>query len=725
MNRVTVPAQALLRGPGRAALYAMLAGAILAASPGLRADCGTGTPPVAAVIPYEMVEHGRVRTDDYYWLRDDERSDPKVLAYLEAENAWYRACMARLEPLVEELYRELVARVDPVDASVPVRLGNYEYYERFHPGGEHPVFARRALAPGAPEEILLDGAEAAKGSAFYDVWSWDVSEDGRYFAWSEDRTGREQFTIRIRDTATGEILPDAIPNASPSIAFANDNRTLFYISLDGALRPYRVYRHVLGTDPAEDVLVYEEKDNRFDLSLRKSRSRRYIMLELVSTLSTETRLVDADRPESGAVPFLPREPDHRYEVDPGSDGQVWILSNWEAPNYRLLRAPVDGSADKSRWVEVLPERADVFLEGLAVFRDYIAIEEVHEGNLRIRILPLQGGDGYYIPSEEPAYTMVIDDNPSTESEWVRFVHSSMATPATTWEYNMRTRERRFLRQEFAGTGFDQRELVTTRATARARDGTGIPVTLLYRRGLEPDGTHPLYLLGYGAYGSTYFPEFAQEYLSLVSRGVVVAIAHVRGGQELGRRWYEGGRRFNKKNTFTDFIDAAEWLVKAGWAAPGRVAGSGRSAGGLLIGAVANFAPETFAALVAGVPFVDVITTMMDESIPLTSMEWDEWGDPRKREDYEYMLSYSPYDQIRPQEYPHMLVTAGLWDARVQYWEPAKWVAKLRASKQGNNRLLFYTDMSAGHAGAAARFRALRETAEEYAFVLDALGAAAR
>jgi oligopeptidase B len=685
----------------------------------LFAAAAVAGPPVAQVVPHELTTNGHARIDNYYWLRDDTRENTEVLDYLEAENAWFEESMAHTAALQTTLYREFEARLDPEESSVPMRIGDYLYYERFEPEEEYPVLARRKGDMSAPEEILLDADQRSHEFDFYEIGGWEISEDGHLFAFAEDTVGRELFTIRVRDLRTGELLPDTIAGTALDIAWANDNRTLFYVALDDALRPYRVYRHVLGTETAADELVYEESDIRFDVSVRKSRSREFILLEVDSTLSTETRLIDADRPGSKPLLFHAREPDHRYRIDPVG-GQAWILSNRDAKNFRLLRAPVAAGPDRTAWTEVLPARRSVFLERFQAFRDYVAIEEVHAGNLRIRVLPAAGGEGHLIISEEDASTATLAENPTTDTAVVRYTYSSLATPATSWDYDMRTGERRFLKQDFAGADYDRRNYVTGRVTVRARDGTGIPVTLLYREGVRPDGTNPLYLLGYGAYGSTYFPEFVQERLSLVNRGFVFALAHIRGGQEFGRRWYEAGRMLKKKNTFTDFIDSARWLVRNGWAAKDKVAAVGRSAGGLLIGAAANMAPETFTALFAGVPFVDVITTMEDETIPLTSFEWDEWGDPRKSPDYEYMLSYSPYDQVKAQDYPHMLVTAGLWDARVQYWEPAKWVAKLRALKTGDQRLLLHTDMKVGHSGSAARYKSLRETAEEYAFLIDAL-----
>jgi oligopeptidase B len=686
----------------------------------LFAAAAVAGPPVAKVVPHELTTNGRTRVDNYYWLRDDTRENAEVIDYLESENAWFEEQMAHTAPLQDTLYREFESRLDPRESSVPVRIGDYLYYTRFEPEEEYPVIARRRGSMQAPEEILLDADDRSHAFDFYEIGAWTVSEDGNLFAFSEDTVGRELFTIRIRDLRAGELLPDAIEGVSPDLAWGNDHRTIFYVALDDALRPNRVHSHVLDTNSAEDALLYEETDNTFYLSLQKSRSREFVVILATSTLSTETRLIDADVRGARPVVFLGREPDHRYYVDP-VHGTGWVLTNWQAPNFRLMRVPLEASGDKSAWREVLPASESVFLENFDAFGDFVAVEEVHAGNVRLRILPSAGGEGRHIVVEEDASTALLDQNPDTDTSVVRYTYSSLATPATTWDYDTATGMRRFLKQDFAGRDYDRRQLVTERVTVPARDGTGIPVTLLYRRGIRPDGTNPLFLFGYGAYGSTYFPEFKQERLSLVNRGFVVALAHIRGGQEFGRQWYEAGRTMKKKNTFTDFIDCARWLVRDGWAAKDKVAGYGRSAGGLLIGAVANMAPKAFTALVAGVPFVDVITTMEDDSIPLTSFEWDEWGDPRRSPDYEYMLSYSPYDQVKAQDYPHMLVTAGLWDARVQYWEPAKWVARLRATKTGDSRLLLHTDMKAGHSGSAARYKSLRETAEEYAFIIDALG----
>ncbi|MBI2994288.1 MAG: S9 family peptidase [Gammaproteobacteria bacterium] len=685
------------------------------------ADSGTAPqPPVARVQPAELLEHGQTRVDNYFWLRDDTRSSPEVLAYLEAENNYYDAVLAHTLTLRRKIYDEMAARIDPNDASVPVRHGQDWYYERYEAGRDYPIIMRRRDAADGPEEVVLDANSRVKPGGFYELVDWEVSEDGNLFAFSEDVVGREKYTARIRDLRSGELLADEIRDVAGPIAWANDNRTLFYLSMDAALRPDRVMRHVLGTKPEADAAVYEEPDTRFDMLLYKSRSRQFIQIYLTSTLSTETRLIDAGAPQALPVVFLPREVEHRHDVEPVGEF-AWVRTNWQAPNYRLMRVPLQSSTDKSTWTEIVPNREDIFFEALAAFRNYLVMEETRAGSKEIRIIAPDQGTDLYIDAREPAFSMSIGANPGVDTETLRYVYSSLATPPTTFDYNMRTHAKGRLKQDFAGKDFDRNKLVTERVSFAARDGIQVPVTLLYKKGVRPNGRNPLFLLGYGAYGSTYFPEFNAERLSLVNRGFVFALAHVRGGQEYGRRWYEAGRTFNKKNTFTDFIDAARWLVQSGWAAPDRVVGMGRSAGGLLIGAVANMAPESFRILITEVPFVDVVTTMLDEGIPLTSLEFDEWGNPKVKREYDYMMSYSPYDQVAARNYPHMLVTTGLWDARVQYWEPAKWVAKLRAMKTDDNLLLLHTDMSAGHHGSYGRYQSLNESAQEFAFIFDTLG----
>jgi oligopeptidase B len=591
---------------------------------------------------------------------------------------------------------------------------------RYRAGQEFPVITRRPGVLHAPETTILDANERAAAGGFYALGEWVVSPDGNLLAFTEDHAGRELHDLCVRDLRSGESLADRISGISREVAWASDNRTLYYLRLDSALRPYQVRRHVLGTPVDTDELVYEEKDITFSMSLERSRDGNFVLVRLVSTLSTETRLIDARTAGASSRAFLPREPDHQYVVD--LDGnEAFVLSDRGAPNFRLLRTALADSADFTRWQEVLPERKDVALSNFQVFRDFLAVNEVHVGTMRLRILGRDGKTDFLVPGREAAYSAILSRNPEPEADALRYEYTSLATPMEIHELQPRYREDRVLKQDFAGRDFSAGRLRTEQIHIIARDGTPIPVVLLYADGTTPSGRNPLYLHGYGAYGSVFNPEFTREVLSLVDRGFVYAIAQVRGGGENGRAWYDAGRVLNKENTFTDFIDAARGLVRLGWAAPDRVVGYGRSAGGLLIGAAANARPNPFAILVTEVPFVDVVTTMADETIPLTSYEWNEWGDPRRPEHYDYMLSYSPYDQVRHQRYPHMMVTAGLWDARVQYWEPAKWVAKLRATKQGDSKLYFSVDMGAGHAGLAGRYQRLGETAMEYAFVLDTLG----
>ncbi len=680
--------------------------------------------PVADQRPHKLTAHGHTRVDPYYWLRDDQRENPDVLAYLEAENAYTRRKLAHTEALQEKLYREMVGRIEQDDESVPYRLGDYWYYTRFERGKEHPVYARRKGSLEAPEEVLLDANGLARGHEFYQIGNFQVSPNGQLLAYAEDTVSRGQYTIRIKNLRTGELYPEPIADAAADLAWANDDKTLFYVRLqEGTLIPYQAYRHALGTDPARDQLVYEETDNTFNMSLDKSRSREQIVLSLDSTLSSEVRLLDADRPDSGFEAFLPREADHEYSVEPL--GQVaYIRTNWQAENFRLMRAPLASAADKATWQELVPHRQAVFLNDFTVFDDYLVVEERDEGVLKLRVIPLAGeGEDFFIDSDETAYTAAIDDNPNTNTTVLRYAYTSLATPDTIYDYDMAAGKRTLRKRQAVLGGFERDDYLTTRIHAPARDGASIPVTLYHRDEVSNDGTAPLYVFGYGSYGNSYDPEFRAYRLSLVDRGFVIALAHIRGGQELGREWYEDGKLLAKKNTFTDFIDVTEHLIAAGWGDPDKVVASGRSAGGLLMGAIANMRPDLYRIVMAGVPFVDVVTTMLDESIPLTTFEFDEWGNPQDPEYYQYMLSYSPYDQISAQRYPDLLVTTGLWDPAVQYWEPAKWVARLRDRKTDSNPLLMYCNMETGHGGASGRFDRYKETAMEWAFLLDLAGKA--
>jgi oligopeptidase B len=676
-------------------------------------------PPIAAKHPHKLQAHGQIRVDDYYWLRDDSRTNEQVLTYLNAENDYAKAAMAHTEELQQALYNELRARIKEDDESVPVKLGAYWYSTRYSKGQEHETYLRRSN-PDAEPAVILDVNELAVSFEFYDVSGTTVSPDGRYLAYSEDTVGRDERVVRIKDLGTGITLGDQIPMTSGDLEWANDNRTLFYIKLqEETLIPYQVWRHEVGADSNVDVLVYEEHDPTFLLTMEKSRDDRHILIASIQTLTTELRAVPADRPDTATRVFLPRQTGHDYVVEYIGD-EAFIRTNWDAENFRLMQVPLAASADQSAWREVIPHRKDTLLDDYLIFDTYIAVEERSGGLSRLRIIERDGGASYYLPADEDVYVPDLDDNPDVSSTRLRYSFESLATPDSVYEIDMASGVLFLLKQDPV-LGYDPWGYTTKRLHATARDGTEVPVTLLYRKGTKSDGTNPLYVLGYGSYGISYDPTFNEDRLSLVDRGFVFAIAHIRGGQEMGRQWYENGKLLNKKNTFTDFIDVTQYLVNEGWGDKGKVIGMGRSAGGLLAGAIANMAPDTFTAIVTEVPFVDVVTTMLDESIPLTTFEWDEWGNPAEKTYYDYMLSYSPYDQVIPQDYPHILVSTGLWDPAVQYWEPAKWVAKLRARKTDANRLLLFIDMDAGHSGQPGRFESLKETAREYAFIFDVLG----
>ena len=678
-------------------------------------------PPIAAMKPHEVKSPQGTRVDEYYWLRDDTRKDPQMLAYLAAENAYKEAMLAHVKPLEEKLYGEIVGRIRQDDASVPYLKNGHWYYRRFEAGEEYPVYARRAGSLAAPEQAMLDLDELARGHDFYDVAEFEVSPDNRLLAYAEDTVGRRQYTLRFKDLTTGRPLPDAIPNVEAAVAWASDNRTVIYIEKDPqTLLGHTVRRHVLGSDPESDPVAFDEQDESFYVDVGKTKDGRYLYIYSQSTVSSEQRYADAADPKLEFRVILPRERDHEYQAE-HFDGRWIIRTNWKAPNFRLMEAPVGASADRSKWRELLGHRDDAFVQDFSVFSDFLAIEERSGGLRKVRIRPWNGGKDYYLASEEPAYRAALGDNEEVDSGKVRYTYTSLTTPTTTYDYDVRTSERTLLKQEPVLGGFDVARYATEYLWAPARDGETVPVAVVYRKGYRRDGTAPLLQYGYGSYGASTDPVFGSAVLALLDRGFVYAIAQVRGGQELGRRWYDSGRLLNKKNSFNDFVDVTRFLVKQGYVDPKRVFARGGSAGGLLMGAVVNQAPRDYLAIVAHVPFVDVVSTMLDESIPLTTNEYDEWGNPAEKKYYDYMLSYSPYDNVAKQDYPAMLVTTGLWDSQVQYFEPAKWVARLRRLKTDDNALLFRVNMEAGHGGKSGRFQRYRELAEEYAFLLDQAG----
>jgi oligopeptidase B len=671
-------------------------------------------PPVARIVPHPLEAHGQTRIDDYFWLRD--RDDPEVIAYLEAENAYADSVMAPSAALEAALFREITGRIKKDDSSVPYLKRGYYYYDRYEGAGEYPIFCRKKGALDAPEQVLLDENALARRHSYFAVWGRAVSPDGGTLAFAADTVGRRFFTIRFENLATGELYPDAIDSVTADLAWANDNRTLFYARQDPVtLRVDRVYRHALGAN-TPDALVYREPDATFDLGVGKTQSEAYLLIGCWQTLSTEFRYLDADHPTGEFRVFQPRERDHEYSIDQIGD-RFYIRTNWDAKNFRLMSAPLDAT-EKEHWVEVIPHRADVLLEGFDLFRDFLVASERYQGLNRIRVIAWDRSQDRYLDFPEPAYLAYPRDNREPDSDILRYVYTSLVTPRSVYDYDMRTGQSTLRKQDEIVGGYDPSRYRTERFFAPACDGTPIPISIVYAAGLKPDGMTPLLLYGYGAYGISEDAAFFSPVLSLLDRGFAYAIAHVRGGEEMGRSWYEDGKLLKKKNSFTDFIDCGRYLVEQGYTRPDRLYGWGGSAGGLLVGAVANLAPELFDGIVAQVPFVDVITTMLDSDIPLTTAEYDEWGDPNQRVYYDYMLSYSPYDNVRRQAYPNLLVTTGLQDSQVQYWEPAKWVAKLRAMKTDDHRLLLKTNLAAGHGGASGRFEQYRELAMTFTYLLD-------
>jgi oligopeptidase B len=666
--------------------------------------------------------HGE-RSDPYYWLRDDNRTNPAVLAYLNAENAYHAQLLATAKPLEEKVYGEIVARLKQDDSTVPYRKNGFWYYIRFEPGQEHPIFARRRMTLDAPEQIILNANELSVGHDYYQVGEIDISPDSRWLAFCEDTVGRRQYRLRFKNLDTGEVLPDVIADVEPDLAWANDNRTILYVEKDPeTLLSLYVKKHVLGVDPREDPVVFEQTDKTLYTGVSKSKSERFIFIHMEGTLTSEWYFAEAADPDLAFKMFLPRQSGHEYEVEHLNDRFI-VRTNWQARNFRVMAAPIKGPQTQNDWQDIIPHREDTFIEEFDVFTDYVVLS-VRSGGLRklaVQPLNVPGAPEFFIASDEPAYTTSLSANPELDSDLLRYSYSSLATPVTVYDYNMRTGERTLLKRDPVLGGFDQSRYRTEFLFAPGRDGKRIPVSLIYRSDFRRDGSAPLLQYAYGSYGFSMDPGFASARFSLIDRGFVYAIAHIRGGQEMGRTWYDDGRLLHKMNSFTDFIDVTRFLVAQGYAAKDKVFAMGGSAGGLLMGAIANMSPGDYRGIVAQVPFVDTVTTMLDDSIPLTTNEYDEWGDPADKTYYDYMLSYSPYDNVRAQAYPAMLVTTGLWDSQVQYYEPAKWVAKLRSMKTDDNPLLLHVDMDSGHGGKSGRFQRYRETAMEYAFILHQLG----
>lgn len=671
------------------------------------------TPPKADKRPHTLTTHGDSRIDEYYWLRDDERSASDVLAHLTAENQYTEQMMQPHQALRETLYQEMVDRIPQEDASVPYVRHGYRYQTRYQPGKEYPIYVRQPAAETQAWEVLLDANVRAEGHEFYTLGALDVSPDNQRLAMAEDFLSRRQYDIRIREAASEQWSEEVITNTSASFEWANDSRTLYYVRKhDKTLLPYQVYRHMVGSDPAQDVLVYEEQDDTFYVSLEKTTSERYILIHLSSTTTSEILLLDAAEPEAEPQIFVPRRRDHEYAIDHYRD-HFYIRSNKEGKNFGLYQAE---SPDEAGWQVVIPARQEVMLEGFSLFRHWLVVEERSEGLTHLRQIHWQSGAQKEIRFDDPTYVTWLAYNPDPETELLRYGYSSMTTPSSLFEVDMESGERTLLKQQEV-KNFDSGHYASERLWVTARDGVKVPVSLVYRRDLFQAGANPLLVYGYGSYGSSMDPSFSTSRLSLLDRGFVFALAHIRGGGELGQQWYEDGKLLHKLNTFHDFIDVTQALVEQRYGRQDRVYAMGGSAGGLLMGAVINQAGDLYHGIVAQVPFVDVVTTMLDESIPLTTGEYDEWGNPNQAEYYHYMLQYSPYDRVEAKAYPSMMVTTGLHDSQVQYWEPAKWVAKLRELKTDSNPLLLYTDMDAGHGGKSGRFKAYEDIAMEYAFVL--------
>ena len=670
------------------------------------------TPPIAKKIPKESTIHGDTRVDPYFWLR--EKTSPDVIAYLEAENRYTEAVMADTQALQQTLYNEILGRIQETDLTVPARRGPYLYYARTEAGKQYTIQCRKQLESEI-EEVVLDENQLAQGEKYFRIEAIRPSTNHNLLAYSVDTEGDEDYTIFVKDLTTGSRLPDQVSGNQGAIVWANDNQTFFYVTLDPAKRPEKVWRHKLGSPSTQDELVFHEKDERFFVSINKTRSRRFILIDIHSKNTTEVHYLPADHPEGQIQLIDPRRPEHQYHVADQGD-QFFIRTNDEAKNFRLMSAPVASPARRN-WSEVIPHRAEVKLEGIDAFQNFLTLYERENGLLRIRVQDSTTGNIHGVTFDEPAYSVAASDNYEYDTQTLRFRYTSLVTPASVYDYDMQTRTRTLLKQEPVLGGYDASQYQSERIFATAEDGASIPISLVYKKGAT---NAPLLLYGYGSYGINMEASFVSSRLSLLDRGFIYAIATIRGGAEQGEEWHDQGKMMAKRNTFTDFIAAAEHLIAQRYTTSDRLAIMGGSAGGLLMGAVLNMRPDLFKAVIAKVPFVDVLNTMLDASLPLTVTEYDEWGDPNQEAAYRYMKTYSPYDNVEKKAYPNLLITAGLNDPRVQYWEPAKWAAKLRATKTDSNIVLLKTDMGSGHFGASGRYERIKETAFDYAFLLKAV-----
>lgn len=674
------------------------------------------TPPVAEKHPKEFTAHGDTRIDDYYWL--NERENPKVIDYLKAENAYLDTMMSGTRALQDKLFAEMKGRIKEKDESLPFKNNGYWYYSRFEEGKQYPIFCRKKETLEAAEEIMLDQNKMAEGFKYFSIGGRVVSDNNELLAYTADSVSRRLYGLRFKNLATGAVYPETIPNVDGgNLAWAADNKTFFYIRKNvKTLLGYQVWRHVLGTDPKQDVLVFEEKDDRFYLGLYRTKSKKYVtIVSDLNQVSSEYQLLEAANPTGNFAVFQPRQDNLQYSIEHYND-KFYVLTDLDAPNFRLMETP-EGKTGRDNWKEVIPHRKDVFISTITVFKDHLVLSEVKDALNQIRVINQVAKKDYYIPFDEAVYSSYVNVNPDYNTNVLRLSYTSMTTPASIYDFNMDTQQRELKKQTEVLGGFQKDQYTSERIWATARDGVRVPVSLVYRKGVKKDGSNPLLLYAYGSYGSSTNPGFNSNLISLLDRGFVYAIAHVRGGQELGRQWYDNGHLFHKKNTFFDFIDCAEFLIKEKYTVKEHLYANGGSAGGLLMGAITNLRPDLWKGVVADVPFVDVITTMSDASIPLTTGEYKEWGNPADSAEYTYIRTYSPYDNVEKKAYPNLLVTTGLHDSQVQYFEPAKWVARLRELKTDNNVLLFKINMEAGHGGASGRFDYLKDVALRYAFYL--------
>jgi len=674
-------------------------------------------PPVAKIIPKTLENLGHTRTDNYFWMND--RENPEVIDYLNKENEYYHKMTAHTKDFQKELFEEMKARIKEDDESVPYLYNGYYYITRFEKGKDYPIYSRKKESLSAKEEIMFDCNEMAKGQSYFQLGGLSVSPDNKLVVFSFDTVGRRIYTIQVKSLETNEILEDKIEKVTGSAVWANDNKTIFYSSQDEVtLRSDKIFKHKLGSKQADDILVYFEKDDTYNVEIAKSKSKKYLAIESGSTLTTEYRILNADNPDGKFEIFQKRIRGVEYSINHYKDSFYIMTNADDAENFKLMKTP-ETATSKENWKEVLAHREDVLLEDIEIFANYLVVEERSNGLNKIRIMPWSGEGEYYLPFESETYTAYTTTNVDFDTEILRYGYQSLATPSSVIDFNMRTKEKEIKKeQQVLGGKFDKNNYTEERVWATATDGTKIPISMVYRKELKKEGKNPLLQYAYGSYGHSMDATFSSTRLSLLDRGFIYAIAHIRGGEDLGRQWYEDGKLLKKKNTFTDFIDCSKFLIEQKYTSPEHLYAEGGSAGGLLMGVVVNMAPELYNGVIAQVAFVDVITTMLDDSIPLTTGEYDEWGNPNKKKYYNYMLSYSPYDNIKKQNYPNMYVSTGLHDSQVQYWEPAKWVAKLRTMKTNDTVLYLDTNMEAGHGGASGRFEALKELAKEFSFLLD-------